>query len=51
MKSWLCRVARSTVVPQSRIGSKTAVGVMRPVRPTESSILRMTVSFSSGGYL
>ena len=29
----------------------TAVGVIRPVRPTDSSIFSNLVSFSSGGYL
>ena len=34
MKSWLWSTARLTVVPASVIGSKTAVGVSAPVRPT-----------------
>ena len=51
MKSWLCRVQRETVVPHRRIGSKTAVGVIFPVRPTDSSMSRSFVSLRSGGYL
>lgn len=51
MKSWLWSTARLTVVPASVIGSKTAVGVSAPVRPTRISISRRVVGFSSGGYL
>lgn len=51
MKSWLWSTARLTVVPASVIGSKTAVGVSAPVRPTRISISRRVVRFSSGGYL
>ena len=51
MKSWLWRMARLTVVPASCTGSKTAVGVSTPVRPTVTSTRRRVVGFSSGGYL
>ena len=51
IKSWLCKVARETLVPHRRIGSKMAVGVIRPVLPTDNSISSSFVSFSSGGYL
>ena len=40
-----------TLVPQRRTGSKIAVGVIRPVLPTDSSISSRVVSYSSGGYL
>ena len=51
ISSWLCSPARRTIVPARRIGSKTAVGVKTPVRPTVTSILCICVSFSSGGNL
>lgn len=51
MKSSLCRMARATVVPASCTGSKIAVGVNTPVRPTVMRMSFSTVSFSSGGYL
>ena len=47
----LVSVALETVVPHKRTGSKIAVGVILPVLPTESSISKSFVSFSSGGYL
>ena len=47
----LCRLARETLVPARKIGSNTAVGVSTPVRPTVTSILRTTLSLTSGGYL
>ena len=51
MKSSLWRVARATVVPARKTGSKQAVGVSTPVRPTATSMLRKVVSLTSGGYL
>ena len=51
MKSWLCKVARLTVVPANVTGANTPVGVRTPVRPTFTSISSNVVSFSSGGYL
>ena len=51
MKSWLCRVARLTVVPARVTRENTPVGVSTPVRPTFTSMSRRVVSFSSGGYL
>ena len=44
-------VARATVVPARKTGSKQAVGVNTPVRPTATSMLRKVVSLTSGGYL
>ena len=44
-------VARATVVPARKTGSKQAVGVSTPVRPTATSMLRKIVSLTSGGYL
>ena len=51
MKSTLWRLARLTVVPATRTGVITAVGVTTPVRPTVHSIVSITVSASSGGNL
>ena len=51
MKSWLCSVALDTVVPASRTGSTTALGVSTPVRPTWTTISRTLEGFCSGGYL
>ena len=45
MKSWLCSVARLTVVPAKNTGSNTPVGVKTPVRPTATSMSRSVVSF------
>ena len=50
-ESSLWRVARATVVPARKTGSKQAVGVSTPVRPTATSMLRRVVSLTSGGYL
>ncbi len=38
--SWLCSVAICTVDPPTNTGSSTANGVVRPVRPTDTSMLR-----------
>ena len=51
MKSRLCSVARDTVVPASRTGSSTALGVSTPVRPTEMTMSFKSVCLTSGGYL
>ena len=48
---WLCRVAISTVDPETKTGSITAYGVTRPVRPTPTSMFLSFVVTSSGGYL
>ena len=50
-KILIVQVARATVVPARKTGSKQAVGVRTPVRPTATSMLRSVVSFTSGGYL
>ena len=47
----MCSVARDTVVPASRTGSSTALGVKTPVRPTEMMISLSSVCLTSGGYL
>jgi len=49
--SALCRVAISTVDPETRTGSMTANGVTRPVRPTLTWMSSSLVVTSSGGYL
>ncbi len=51
MKSWLWRVALVTVVPASRTGRTTALGVRTPVRPTWTTMSSTTVGLFSGGYL
>ena len=51
MKSWLWRVALVTVVPASRTGSSTALGVSTPVRPTWTVMSTTLEGFTSGGYL
>ena len=51
MKSWLWRVALVTVVPASRTGASTALGVSTPVRPTCTTMSCTTEGFCSGGYL
>ena len=51
IKSWLCSVALVTVVPASRTGSSTALGVSTPVRPTCTTISMSREGFTSGGYL
>jgi len=47
----LCRVAISTVDPDTNTGSITAYGVTRPVRPTLTRMSSSRVVTSSGGYL
>lgn len=49
--SKLCSVARETVEPARRTGSRTAFGVRTPVRPTCTVISSNFVCFCSGGYL
>ena len=52
LTSWaLCRVARSTVDPATRVGSITPKGVTRPVRPVFTSMASSLALTSSGGYL
>ena len=51
MKSWLWRVALVTVVPASRTGESTALGVSTPVRPTWTTMFSTVENFFSGGYL
>ena len=49
--SWLCSVARATVLPETKTGSSTAKGVARPVRPMPTWMSSSRVLTSSGGYL
>ena len=49
--SSLCRVARLTVEPARKTGSRMATGVSLPVRPTNTSIARTTVAAWRAGYL
>ena len=51
MKSSLWRVARLMVLPESRTGRSTAVGVSTPVRPTWITMSSSRVSACSGGNL
>ena len=51
IKSWLWRVALVTVVPASRTGSRAALGVSTPVRPTWMTMSTTLEGFTSGGYL
>jgi hypothetical protein len=50
--SWaLCSVALVTVTPPTKMGSSTAYGVTRPVRPTFTGMSSSRVVAVSGGYL
>ena len=49
--SSLCSVARATVEPARKTGSRLATGVSLPVRPTCTSIERTTVAAWRAGYL
>ena len=51
MMSGLCSVARETVVPASRTGSRDATGVSTPVRPIRKVMSVRRACASSGGYL
>ena len=51
ISSSLCSVARETIAPERRTGSKSTTGVRIPVRPTDAQIRRMRVASSCGGYL
>ena len=51
ISSSLWSVARDTIAPESRTGSKSTTGVRIPVRPTDAQIRRIRVASSCGGYL
>ena len=51
ISSWLWRVARATVEPESSTGRSSATGVSTPVRPTWTTMFSRVVSFCSGGNL
>ena len=48
ISSSLWRVARETVVPDTKTGSSSATGVSTPVRPTWMVMWRRMVSICSG---
>lgn len=51
ISSWLWRVARATVEPDSSTGCNSATGVSTPVRPTCTTIFSRVVSFCSGEFI